>query len=232
MDKIGTDLIPNRRTDYDDNPNCIKTTQEILKVIKKYGKLLYSETVINNKIQEIAQAIKQDLETLKEEIVMIVIEDGARVFKNRLVKVLGEETMGKIKIKRVRLKSYEGMKSRKKLTITDLNPKISVNWNNILIVEDIVDTGNTLTQYSKKLQEAGANTIKIASLFSKPAGWHKMEIDYPFIEIQWKPFIIGDWLDFDTTVNWDKFSYFRDLPDVYEINNTVLEKLLLKEPEK
>ncbi|MGP1569827.1 MAG: hypoxanthine phosphoribosyltransferase, partial [Eubacteriales bacterium] len=73
----------------------------------------------------------------------------------------------------------------------------SVEGKNVIIVEDIVDTGNTLLYLSENLKQRGAKCVKICTLLDKPAGRKvEMQADYVGFTVEDK-FIIGYGLDFD-----------------------------------
>jgi len=79
----------------------------------------------------------------------------------------------------------------------------------IIIVEDIVDTGRTLTALKKKLKQQNPKSIEIASLFSKPAQ-REVEIDVKYVGIEIPPkFIVGYGLDYA--------EFGRHLPAVYQL---------------
>ena len=83
--------------------------------------------------------------------------------------------------------------------------------NTLLIVEDIVDTGNTIVELKKILTEAGAAESRICSLLFKPESCRKdLTIDYIAMEIP-NDFIVGFGLDYD--------EIGRNLKDIYTIVN-------------
>ena len=80
----------------------------------------------------------------------------------------------------------------------------------IILVEDIVDTGNTLVKLYEILQNKKVNSIKIASLLFKPEAYHKpYPIDYIGKEIP-NAFVLGYGLDYD--------GYGRNLSSIYVLD--------------
>jgi hypoxanthine phosphoribosyltransferase len=85
----------------------------------------------------------------------------------------------------------------------------SVHGRNIVLVEDIVDTGLTLRYTIDKLIKLEANEVKIATMLFKPKAFkYDYEVDYVGIEIP-NDFIIGYGLDYN--------EHARNLPDIYKV---------------
>jgi hypoxanthine phosphoribosyltransferase len=83
---------------------------------------------------------------------------------------------------------------------------ISVKDRDVLIVEDIVDTANTIVTILELLKHRGAKTVKIATLLDKPAGRvREYQPDYVGRVIP-KAFVVGYGLDYD--------EFYRNLPYV------------------
>ena len=110
----------------------------------------------------------------------------------------------------VKLASYEGVTSTE-----DIKNLIGLNENvtgrTVVILEDIIDTGNTLESIYDIFENKGVQDLRIATLFHKPEAFRKdLKIDYIGIEIPNK-FIVGYGLDYN--------GLGRDLPEVYQIKN-------------
>src|SRR5690606_31362665 len=114
----------------------------------------------------------------------------------------------------VKLSSYEGTQST-----NNVKQLIGLNQNlegrSVIIVEDIVDTGNTIEELKQIFKEKGVKHFKIATLFLKPEAYTKdIKLDYVGIRIPNK-FIVGFGLDYD--------GLGRNLKQVYQLatqNNT------------
>ena len=109
----------------------------------------------------------------------------------------------------VKMASYEGM-----ATTTEVKQLIGLNQNlegrSVIIVEDIVDTGNTIEELKAILKEHKVKHFKIATLFLKPEAYKKdIKLDYVGIRIPNK-FIVGFGLDYD--------GLGRNLKDVYQLS--------------
>ena len=109
----------------------------------------------------------------------------------------------------VKMASYDGM-----ATTTEVKQLIGLNQNlegrSVIIVEDIVDTGNTIEELKAILKEHKVKHFKIATLFLKPEAYTKdIKLDYVGIRIPNK-FIVGYGLDYD--------GLGRNLKDVYQLS--------------
>lgn len=108
----------------------------------------------------------------------------------------------------VKMASYEGTS-----TTGQVKQLIGVNENlagrTVVIIEDIVDTGNTVVELKKMFEAVNVKSLKIATLFFKPEAYKKdIKLDYVGIEIPNK-FIVGYGLDYD--------GLGRNLPEVYQL---------------
>lgn len=110
----------------------------------------------------------------------------------------------------VKLASYKGTTSTGNV-VTAIGLEESLHDRDIVIVEDIVDTGNTMTAFLETLKEKEPRSVTICTLLSKPdVHQNKLPLDYVGFEIPDK-FVIGYGLDYD--------GYGRNLPDLYKIIN-------------
>ena len=115
---------------------------------------------------------------------------------------------GMCEVSFVKLASYEGTE-----TTNEVKQLIGLNEDlegkTVVIVEDIVDTGNTVEELKRILKEKKVKHLKIATLFFKPEAYKKdIKLDYIGIRIPNK-FIVGFGLDYD--------GLGRNLPDVYQL---------------
>lgn len=96
----------------------------------------------------------------------------------------------------VRLKSYTGMGSGEVREIVNLYEDI--RGRDVIVIEDIVDTGNSMHYFKKELFEAGAETVEVCSFLFKPEALQREDArpKYVGFEIP-KQFILGYGLDLD-----------------------------------
>lgn len=108
----------------------------------------------------------------------------------------------------IKMASYEGT-----ATTNEIKQLIGINQNltgrTVVLIEDIVDTGNTLVELKELFKKQNVKHFKIATLFFKPEAYTKdIKIDYIGIRIPNK-FIVGFGLDYD--------GLGRNLPEVYKL---------------
>ena len=157
-----------------------------------------SEDQIKNKITELAYKVNEDF--AGQEVVAICVLNGAFMFCADLVR----EITLPVTMEFIKVSSYgAGTNSSGEIKF-EVDLKKSLAGKNVLIVEDIVDTGLTITKIMEKLKTHSPLTIQLASLLFKPSrNIHPVKIDYLGFEIQDK-FVIGYGLDYD--------GKFRELP--------------------
>lgn len=109
----------------------------------------------------------------------------------------------------IKLSSYEGLESTGKITtLIGLNEE-EIKGRDIIVVEDIIDSGRTLFQFLKDLEGMGPTSVAVASLLVKPdALQHAIPVDYLGLEISNK-FVIGYGLDYNGLA--------RNLEGIYQL---------------
>lgn len=153
-------------------------------------KVMYEEETIQKRIKEVAEMIDKDY--AGEEIVVISVLKGAVFFTVDLVKKMKTP----IELEVMQVSSYQGTQSTGNVIIKkDLDN--SIEGKNVLIVEDIIDTGYTLKYLKEYLQTLNPKTLKIVVLADKKER-RKVElpIDYTCFEIENK-FVVGYGFDVD-----------------------------------
>ncbi len=169
----------------------------------KIGKIMIKENELNARVLELAEMINKDYGD--RELVVIGVLKGCFVFMADLVKKLKSD----VRVYFMEISSYQsGTVSSGKITIKkDLD--VDIEGKDVLIAEDIIDSGNTLSQLTEILKERKPNSIKVCTLLSKPARRQvEFEADYTGFEIEDK-FIIGYGLDCA--------EQFRQLPYIAEV---------------
>jgi len=167
-------------------------------------KVLIPEETIKNRVAEIGKLIA--LEFNNQPITVVGVLTGCLIFISDLVRQLNLP----VRICFVRASSYRG-----ETTIPgDLNIDASmlpdIQGRNILLVDDILDSGNTLQKLSIYLKEKGCKNLRTAVLLRKIGRQqHAIEPDYCGFEIPDK-FVVGYGLDYNDE--------FRNLPYIGELN--------------
>jgi hypoxanthine phosphoribosyltransferase len=171
--------------------------------IPKNFKLVYNAKEIDNRVGQIADNISNDYRNSTP--VLIGVLKGSFIFLADLVRKIKVKT----EIEFVRLKSYEGLESSNDVKlIYDL--KKDLKNRDVLIIEDIIDTGNTLKFLYNKIQKMNPKSISVVSfLLKKNNNKFNKEIKYVGFEIP-SDFVVGYGMDFDEE--------FRNLDSLYKFS--------------
>jgi len=164
-----------------------------------------SKTEIADAVQRMAYAVAEDLGD--ELPVFVGILNGSFMFASDFVKAYPKPC----EITFIKLASYEGVKSTE-----DIQRLIGLTQDltgrTVVILEDIIDSGNTLAEVHRIFKNEKVKDLKIATLFFKPESYKKdFKLHYIGIEIPSK-FIVGYGLDYN--------NLGRDLPEVYQLKTT------------
>lgn len=159
---------------------------------------------IASRIRELGKAITEEFRGRKP--LLICVLNGAFPFASDLFREIDTDA----EITFIKLSSYQGMGSTGVVKeIMGLNTDIS--GRPVIVVEDIIDTGNTMHKLIADLQQRKPSEIKIATLLFKPEALEKpVKPDYVGFEIP-KKFIIGFGLDLDGLA--------RNLPDIWVLDS-------------
>lgn len=156
---------------------------------------------IAKQVHRLAQEIKRDY--ANEKVIFLCVLNGAFIFTADLFRACD---LRDAEVTFIRFKSYDGMSSTGTVKeIMGLSEDITDR--NVLIVEDIIDSGVTAAQLRKELEKRNPKSVKMVSLLFKPdALTVGRGPDYVGFEIPSK-FILGYGLDLDGQA--------RNLPDIY-----------------
>ena len=156
---------------------------------KTFGPFL-SEKDIQGQIKKIAAAINEDYAGMRP--MFIAILNGSFMFAADLFKYLSIDA----EICFIKLASYKGTSSSGQI-ITAIGLDVDLIGKDIIIIEDIVDTGKTLNEFLPKLLHQQPASMRIAALLHKPdAVKFPIQIDYLGFSIPNK-FVVGYGLDYD-----------------------------------
>jgi hypoxanthine phosphoribosyltransferase len=157
---------------------------------------------INKSVTDIAKKIDNEFEGKNP--LFICVLSGSFIFASDLLKKVSIPC----NIEFVRLKSYEGTSSSE-IVREVLGLNSDIKGRDIIIIEDIVDTGHTLAHFFDYLKSYEPNSVKLASLIFKKEAFQKdFKIDYLGFEIENK-FIVGYGLDYN--------EYGRNLDAIYQL---------------
>ena len=157
---------------------------------------------IEEQVKRVAAEINKDYEGKKP--LFIAILNGAFIFAADLFKQINLEA----EICFIKLASYKGVKSTGKV-ITAIGLDVELYGRDVIILEDIVDTGKTLSQFLPQLDHHHPASLKVAALLHKPAAMvHTIKIDYLGFTIPDK-FVLGYGLDYD--------GLGRNIKEIYQL---------------
>lgn len=166
---------------------------------KQFKPYISSEKILES-VKKTADKINKDL--AGESPVFLAVLNGSFMFAADLMKEINLNC----EISFVKLASYYGTTSSGTVTeLIGLNQDLT--GRTVVIVEDIVDTGNTVEKLAEILNNKKVKSFKIATAFFKPSAYtKKLKIDYIGLEIP-NDFVVGYGLDYD--------GLGRNLKDVY-----------------
>jgi len=177
---------------------------ETIQIKDKQFKLSIPSEQILEAVKEVGEQMNRDL--ADKNPLFICVLNGAFMFAGDLMKVVNIPC----EITFIKLSSYEGLYTTGTVKeVMGLNE--SVVGRNIVIVEDIVDTGITMDKIITSLQSKGANEILVSTFLQKPDALQRdIKVDYVAMKIP-NEFIVGYGLDYD--------GYGRNLKDIYTLKD-------------
>lgn len=174
----------------------------VIKVHDKTFETYLREEKILERIQQIAKEIDTDYKGKRP--LFIAILNGSFMFASDLFKHITIEA----EICFIKIASYKGLKSTGNV-VTSIGLDDDLFGRDVIIVEDIVDTGKTLFNFLPKLLHQNPASMRIATLLHKPeATEHPVKLDYVGFEIPNK-FVVGYGLDYD--------GLGRNLKEIYQL---------------
>lgn len=161
-------------------------------------KVLIEEEKIQGKIKEIAKKIEEDYKG--KDITLICILKGSTFFTVDLAKRINNN----LKIEFIQVSSYGASTVGSENIELKLDLKESIEGKDVIILEDIIDTGRTLSYLIEHLKGRNPNSLKLCTLLDKPERrLFDVKVDYTGFEIPDK-FVVGYGLDYD--------ELYRNLP--------------------
>lgn len=177
-----------------------KNMTEAKKNTDTIGEVLFTQEDITKRAKELAAKISKDFKG--EELIVIGTLKGSVMWMCDLLKYLSVDTT----IDFIKASSYGSSTSSSGFVTIKMDTDMNLYNKNVLIVEDIVDTGTTLKFLLAKLEERGPKTIRVCTMLDKPSrrttGYQADYIGFTVEDL----FIIGYGLDYDQK--------YRNLPYV------------------
>lgn len=174
----------------------------VIQVIDKKFKPYISAVRISERIKELAKELSIDYKGKRP--LFIAILNGSFMFASDLFKDIAIDA----EICFIKLASYKGTRSTGNV-ITSIGLDEPLKDRHVIIIEDIVDTGNTLHQFLPQLYNQQPASLKIASLLHKPTALqYPIIIDYLGFDVP-NIFLLGFGLDYD--------GLGRNLAEIYQL---------------
>ena len=160
-----------------------------MELLKK-SKVLVDEATLDARVSELADQINKDY--AGEKLIVVGVLKGAFMFMSDLLKKINLDT----EVYFLKAESYgKSTESSGAVKITK-DVECDIKGMNVLLVEDIIDSGFTMREVFKLLGERQPKTLKLASCLSKPSRREcEIDIDYLGFEIPDK-FVVGYGLDY------------------------------------
>ena len=179
------------------------------KLYQDMTKILVKREDIQKAVAQLGREITRDYQG--RDLVMVCILKGASVFFSDLIR----EVDLPVTLDFIALSSYRNSTKSSGVVNLEKDLSVSIKGRDVLIVEDIVDSGNTLFYLGKYLMGRGASSIRIATLLDKPDRRnpeHNLTVDYHCFKIP-DEFVVGYGLDFAEK--------YRNLPDIGVLDSRV-----------
>lgn len=163
---------------------------------KEIQKILIDEKQIDDTVKNLAEKINNDYKG--RSVILLVILKGSLVFASDLMRYLDID----VALDFMQASSYGSSTVSRDLKILK-DAQMDLNGKDVIIIEDIIDSGNTLKALYELLKERGAN-VEICTFLSKPARRESdVYVKYQGMEIP-DEFVVGYGMDYDEK--------FRNLP--------------------
>ncbi len=177
-----------------------------VKLYDKTFKTFITYESLKKAIDEVADKINADFNGCEDIPVLLCVLNGSIMFTSELMKRLTFNCQ----IVSTKLTSYEGTSTTGKVKQA-MGLTADIKGRRVIIVEDIVDSGNTIVELKRILEEKEASESRVCTLLLKPEAYKKdVKIDYVAMEIP-NDFIVGFGLDYD--------ELGRNLKDIYVLDN-------------
>lgn len=155
---------------------------------------------IDTRVQQLAVAINRDYEGKRP--LLLGILNGSFIFAADLFRGLTIDA----EISFIKLASYKGTSSTGNV-VTAIGLEEDLHGRHVILVEDIIDTGKTLSSFLPSVHHLQPASVSIATFLTKPSALqYEVKADYTAFEIENK-FVVGYGLDYD--------GLGRNIPELY-----------------
>jgi len=176
----------------------------MIKIDDKHFETFITHDEILKEVNTLGATLTQDYSG--KEVVFVVVLNGAFMFASDLMK----STDLPCDITFVKVSSYEGMETTNKIT-ESIGLSMDISGKHVVLIEDIVDTGNTVGYLKDLLEKLDPASVEICSLLFKPEAYKgSSEIKYVGFSIP-DAFVVGYGLDYN--------GKGRNLNTIYQFKN-------------
>lgn len=166
-------------------------------------KEIFGPNLIHNRVKKLGRQISWDFRD--RPLVAVCVLKGAFMFYADLVRALSIEPETDF----VRMSSYADRTSPSGKMVFSKDMEISVRGKHVLIVEDIVDTGHSVSYLSRVLKDRGPESVNLCALIDKHERREiQVRVDYPGFVLQ-QGFLVGYGLDYAER--------YRNLPGIFQL---------------
>ncbi|HSP09077.1 MAG TPA: hypoxanthine phosphoribosyltransferase [Candidatus Dormibacteraeota bacterium] len=170
------------------------------------GKPMLSSTKIARRVRQLGRQISEVYADIETPLVMVVILKGATVFAADLLRSLSIPA----ELEFVRASSYPtGTSSNGRLKLAHMVEGTLIG-RHVLLVEDIIDSGVTVSAVAKRIRRVGPASLRVAALLDRPA---RREVE---VQIDFCGFVIPD--RFVIGYGLDYAGLYRELPHIYSLS--------------
>jgi hypoxanthine phosphoribosyltransferase len=174
------------------------------------GDVLLSEETIRARVRELGQSIAQDYRG--RELIVVGVLKGAVVFLSDLVRAVPYQDV-RVKLDFIAVSSYGASTRSSGIVKIQKDLDTDLEGREVLLVEDIVDSGLTLSYLARLLENRGPKSLRLCSLLDKPERRQaEVRIDYRGFSIP-DEFVVGYGLDYA--------GLWRNLPEIRTVRVTI-----------
>ncbi len=176
-----------------------------IKLFDKTFRPLIPYSQLTEAIDKVAEEINNDFMDCEDIPILLCVLNGSIMFTAELMKRLKFNCQ----VVSTKLTSYEGTNTTGKVKQA-MGLTSDISGRRVIIIEDIVDSGNTIVELKRILEENGVSESKVCTLLYKPEAYKKdVKLDYVAMEIP-NDFIVGFGLDYN--------EIGRNLQDIYVLD--------------
>lgn len=177
---------------------------DLVKIKDKTFRPYISTSEIESIVAHLASQINRDYQ--EKSPLFLVILNGAFIFASDLIRKV---EVG-CRVSCIKVSSYQGVQSRGKAD-TLLGLQENLRDEDVIIVEDIVETGNSMEHILNMVQQQHPRSLRVCTLLFKPENFRKQfPVHYVGKSVS-QEFVVGYGFDYD--------GYGRNLPMIYQLTN-------------